>query len=85
MLGTIRNALPHVRLVSLVRSCYAFLLSCYLGGIVIVQPFLQKNACSVHKKAPTQTTSSLANETSKKCLCGCFLTLVCFTLEFTPA
>jgi hypothetical protein len=38
----VRNALPHVRLVSLVRSCYVFLLSCYLGGIVIVQPFLQK-------------------------------------------
>jgi NADH:ubiquinone oxidoreductase subunit H len=41
MLGTIRNALPRVRLVSLVRSCYVFLLPCHLGSIVIVQPFLQ--------------------------------------------
>jgi hypothetical protein len=48
----VRNALPHVRLVSLVRSCYVFLLSCYLGGIVIVQPFLQKNVCSAHEKTP---------------------------------
>jgi hypothetical protein len=59
MLGTIRNALPHVRLVNLVRSCYVFLLSCYLGGIVIVQPFLQ-NMLSVllmkrhpHSKQPS--------------------------------
>jgi hypothetical protein len=51
MLGTIRNALPRVRLVSLVRLFYVFLLSCYLGGIVIVQPFLQKNVvCSAHEK-----------------------------------
>jgi hypothetical protein len=40
-------------------------LSCYLGGIVIVQTFLQKNVvCSVHKKTPIQTTLSLASETS---------------------
>jgi hypothetical protein len=65
MLGTIRNVLPRVGLVSIVRSCYVFLLSCYLGGIVIVQPFLQKNVvCSVHKKTPIQTTLSLASETS---------------------
>jgi hypothetical protein len=38
----VRNALPHVRLVSLVRLCYVFLLPCYLGGIEIVQPFLQQ-------------------------------------------
>jgi hypothetical protein len=45
-----------------------FLLPCYLGGIVNVQPFLQKNlvACSVHKKTPIQTTLSLARETSFK-------------------
>jgi hypothetical protein len=44
----VRNALPRVRLVSLVRSCYVFILSCYLGGIVIVQPFfLQKKMLSV--------------------------------------
>jgi hypothetical protein len=42
MLGNIRDALPRVRLVSLVRLCYVFLLPCYLGGIEIVQPFLQK-------------------------------------------
>jgi hypothetical protein len=47
MLGTVRNALPHIKLVSLVRSCYLFLLSCYLGGIAIVKPFLQKNVLSV--------------------------------------
>jgi hypothetical protein len=61
----VRNVLPRVRLVSLVRSCYVFILSCYLGGIVTVQPFLQKNVvCSVHKKTPIQTTLSLARETS---------------------
>jgi NADH:ubiquinone oxidoreductase subunit H len=38
----VRNALPRVRLVSLVRLCYVLLLPCCLGGIVIVQPFLQK-------------------------------------------
>jgi hypothetical protein len=63
----VRNALPRVRLVSLVRSCYVFILSCYLGGIVIVQPFLKKNVvCSIHKKTPIQTTLSLASETSLK-------------------
>jgi hypothetical protein len=62
----VRNALPRVRLVSLVRSCYVFILSCYLGGIVIVQPFFTKKnvVCSVHKKTPIQTTLSLASETS---------------------
>jgi hypothetical protein len=56
MLGTIRNALPRVRLVSLVRSCYVFLLSCYLGGIVIVQPFLLIKkivACFANKRPPS--------------------------------
>jgi hypothetical protein len=49
----VRNALPHVRLVSLVRLCYVFLLPCYLGGIEIVQPFLQKKCCLFpHKKTP---------------------------------
>jgi hypothetical protein len=38
----VRNVLPRVRLVSLVRSCYVFLLICYLGDIVIVQPFCKK-------------------------------------------
>ena len=71
----VRNALPRVRLVSLVRSCYVFLLSCYLGGIVIVQPFLQKNVvCSAHEKTPpVQTTLWLASQTFKKLLsCACF-------------
>jgi hypothetical protein len=44
----VRNALPRVRLVTLVRSCYVFLLSCYLGGIVIVRPFLQKNKKNIY-------------------------------------
>jgi hypothetical protein len=48
----VRNALPRVRLVSLVRSCYVFLLSCYLGGIVIVQPFLQKKVVVLLMKRP---------------------------------
>jgi hypothetical protein len=50
----VRNALPRVRLVSLVSSCYVFVLSCYLGGIVIVQPLLQKKSvvCSAHEKDP---------------------------------
>jgi hypothetical protein len=60
----VRNALPCVRLVSLVRSCYVFLSSCYLGDIVIVQPILQKNViCYAHKKTPIQTTLRLASET----------------------
>jgi hypothetical protein len=65
-LGTIRNALPRVRLVSLVRLCYVFLLSCYIGGIVIVKPFLQKKLLLVLfiKRTPPQTTLSLASETS---------------------
>jgi hypothetical protein len=51
----VRNALPRVRLVSLVRSCPLFLLSCYLSGIVIIRPFLPKKiiiACFAHKKTP---------------------------------
>jgi hypothetical protein len=63
----VRNALTRVRLVSLVRLCYVFLLPCYLGGIEIVQPFLQKKCCLFpHKRHPTLTTLSLASETSKK-------------------
>jgi hypothetical protein len=44
------------------------LLPCYLGGILNVQPFLQKNVvCSVHEKIfPLQTTMSLASETLVK-------------------
>jgi hypothetical protein len=62
----VRNVLPRVRLLSLVGSCYVFLLPCYLGGMVIVLPFLQKNVvCSAHEKTPPlQTTLSLASETS---------------------
>jgi hypothetical protein len=52
MLGTIRNVLPRIRLVSLVRSCYVFILSCYLGGIVIVQPFMQKMLSVLLMKIP---------------------------------
>jgi hypothetical protein len=43
----VRNALPRVILVSIVTLCYVFLLPCYLGGIEIVQPFLQKKCCLV--------------------------------------
>jgi hypothetical protein len=43
----VRNALPHVRLVNLVRLCCVLPLSCYLGDIVIVQPFLQKKVLFV--------------------------------------
>jgi hypothetical protein len=52
----IRNALPRVRLVSLARLCYVFLLPCYLGGIVIVQPSLPIKkivACFAHKRPPS--------------------------------
>jgi hypothetical protein len=61
------NALPRVGLVRLVRSCYVFLLSCYLGGTVIVQPLLPIKivACFAHKKTPILTTLSLESETSK--------------------
>jgi NADH:ubiquinone oxidoreductase subunit H len=50
----VRNALPRVRLVSLVKLCYVFLLPCYLGGIEIVQPFLQKKnvVCFLMKRPP---------------------------------
>jgi NADH:ubiquinone oxidoreductase subunit H len=50
----VRNALPRVRLVSLVRLCYVFLLPCYLGGIEIVQPFVQKKCvvCFLIKRHP---------------------------------
>jgi hypothetical protein len=84
----VRNALPRVRLVSLVRLCYVFLLPCYLSGIEIVQPFLQKKCCLfAHKKTPTQTTLSLASETFKKIhvLVLMFPALECFILEVTPA
>jgi hypothetical protein len=37
---------------SLVWSCYVFLLSCYLGGIVIVQPFLPKMLSILLMKRP---------------------------------
>jgi hypothetical protein len=66
------------------------LLSCYLGGIVIVQPFFTKKnvVCSVHKKTPIQTTSSLASKIFKKNLShacvSVFRTLAYFTLEVTP-
>jgi hypothetical protein len=59
MLGTIRNVLPRVGLVCLVRSCYLIHLSCYLGGIVIVQTFLIKIvACFAHTKTPFSKQSS---------------------------
>jgi hypothetical protein len=52
---------------NLARLCYVFLLSCYLGGIVIVQPFLQKMVSVLFtKRPPLQTTLSLASETRKK-------------------
>jgi hypothetical protein len=87
----VRNALPRDRVGSLARLCYVFLLPCYLGGIVNVQPFLQKKCCLFpHEKTPAQTTLNLANETSLKtkkisCLCWHFLALECFILEVTPA
>jgi hypothetical protein len=65
ILWNISDALLHVRLVSLIRSCNVFLLSCYLGGIVIVQPFLPiKNVLFVSLDPPVQTALSLASETS---------------------
>jgi hypothetical protein len=65
----VRNVLPRVRLVSLVRLCYVSLLPCYLGGILNVQPFLQKKTCCLFcswKDFPLQTTVSLASETFVK-------------------
>jgi hypothetical protein len=49
MLGTIRNALPRVRLVSLVRSCHVLLLSCYLGNVLVVQPFPPQPAKKLYR------------------------------------
>jgi hypothetical protein len=39
------------------RLCYVILLSCYLGNVVVVQPFLPPTSkkivvCSAHKKDP---------------------------------
>jgi hypothetical protein len=34
-----KNALPRVVIV-LTRLCYVLLLSCYLGNVLVVQPFL---------------------------------------------
>jgi hypothetical protein len=89
ILGTIRNALPRVRLVSLVRSCYVFLLSCYQGGIVIVQPFLQKKMLSVllMKRPPPNNLEFSKWNLKKKysCLCCCFQPLVCYTIGNAPA
>jgi hypothetical protein len=83
----VRNALPHVRLVNLIRSCYMFLLPCYLGGIGNCSTlFAKKMLLVLFIERPPPNNLELASETSKKsCLCWCFLTLVCFTLEFTPA
>jgi hypothetical protein len=85
----VRNALPRVRLVSLVRSCYVFLLPCYLGGIINVPLFEKKCCLFPHEKTPAQTTLNLASETSlgkkNSCLCWHFLALECFILEVTPA
>jgi hypothetical protein len=91
MLWTIRNVLPRVRLVSLVRSCYVFHLSCYLGGIVIVQPFLQKKiAYSAHEKTPTLNNLVVSKWNPKNkyqitCLCWYFLALVCCAFGNAPA
>jgi hypothetical protein len=60
MLWNIRNVL------SLVRLYYVFRLSCYLGDIVIVQPFLQKKCCMFCLGIDPQTTLSLASETFLK-------------------
>jgi hypothetical protein len=63
----VRNALPRVKLISLVRSCYVFLLPCYLGGIVIVQPLKQKVLLVLPiKRPPFQTTLWLASKNLQK-------------------
>jgi hypothetical protein len=64
----VRNALPRVRLVSLVRTCYVFLLPCHLGSIVIVQPFLQKKVLFVllMKKTPRPNNLEFSNWNLKK-------------------
>jgi ABC-type multidrug transport system permease subunit len=52
----VRNGLPRIRLVSLVRLCYVFLLPCYLGDTVFYSTlFAKKNVvCSVHKETPSK-------------------------------
>jgi hypothetical protein len=57
----VRNALPRVRLVRLVRSCYVFLLPCYLEGTIVVQSILpptNKNCCLFCQQKNPQTTLS---------------------------
>jgi hypothetical protein len=53
MLGTIRNVLPRVRLVSLVRSCYVFLLIsrwyCNYSTFLLIT-CKKSVACFAHKK-----------------------------------
>jgi hypothetical protein len=87
-LWTLRNALPRVRLVSLARLCCVFLLPCYLGGIVNVQPFLQKKMLSVLLKKrppPNNLEFSKWNLFKKSCLCWYFLALVCCAFGNAPA
>jgi hypothetical protein len=54
-------------MIVLTRWCYVFLLSCYLGGIALFNPFSKKNiARFAHKRPPLQTTQWLASKTLKK-------------------
>jgi hypothetical protein len=82
-----KNVLPRVRLVSLVRSCCVFLLSCYLGGIVIVQPFLQNILLLVLfiKKRPPPNNLEFSKWNLKKMLVLIFSSPRVFTLEDAPA
>jgi F0F1-type ATP synthase assembly protein I len=77
-------------MIVLTRLCYVLLLSCYLGGFAIVQPFCKKKvACFAHKKETPfskQSSGSLVKPFKKNhMLMLVFLALVCFTLEFTLA
>jgi hypothetical protein len=58
----VRNALPRVRLVSLVRPCYVFLLSCYLGGIVLFNPFYKKMLSVLLMKRPPILTNLVVSK-----------------------
>jgi hypothetical protein len=52
-----KNCLIMCVMIVLTRLCYVLLLSCYLGNVLVVQPFLpptsKKNVvCFAHEKTP---------------------------------